>query len=355
MQSIRERLVEKLLNLGLSPNEAKAYIALLEKEAASPLEIASTANIPVSKIYFVLNELEKKGLIESQHSRPKIYRVANPERSLRTLAERYIKAEKEAISLIKKISSMGNQPKLATFWVIRGRRNIINRVKEMIDKTKYSLAIATTDNLIEKMVGNIRKAVERNVNISITILKTNDVLTRHIINAFRHDAVIKVREILVPSVFLCDDNFGIVYITESLYRGVKRRAETALLVEDPDFLPVFSEFFRLFIWYPSKLVSNLDIFLSKPRTYLVFFRAVEDARYLLSKGIQPYVILEGRLLSDEGKRTTLKGKVIDAYESLDKTVYNITVMTEDGEKYLAGGKRCIIEEFETEKITLYTT
>jgi len=48
----------------------------------------------------------------------------------------------------------------------------------------------------------------------------------------------------------------------------------------------------------------------------------------------------------------LEGTIVDAYESKDRTVYNMTLITDEGEKFLLGGRRCILEDIETEKITL---
>ena len=98
-------------------------------------------------------------------------------------------------------------------------------------------------------------------------------------------------------------------------------------------------------------MSYVDYF-SRPRTYLAFFRAVEDAEYLLSKNIPVRAYAEGWLLNGKKRRKILDGKVVSVYNSSDHSVYNITLETNKGERYVLGGKGCVIESFETEKITL---
>ncbi|HDN01666.1 MAG TPA: TrmB family transcriptional regulator [Candidatus Bathyarchaeota archaeon] len=356
MKELKERTIEKLMELGLSRNEAKAYIALIELGVSSPLDIAAASGIPVSKIYYVLSELEKKGIIEVHQSKPKLYRAIDLTRALDILIERYLEAKKDAMKLIEMLSARGRKANTKTLWIVRGRKNIINRIKYLIKNANESLIAASTDNILLLLAKNIRQAISRGVNVTLVSYKTRDEATNLIVKRFKQEAMLRIRYVIAPSVFIADDSIGIVYITRHLYRVPDKRIETALLVEDEEYLPIFSTYFRFFLWYPSKLVTPPEEFLSRPRTYRVYYRAVEDARYLLSIGIRLKAEVEGWLISgDKRKKVTLKGKVVNTYISSDKTIYNLTLVTNEGKKYLLGGKRCIIEDIETEKITLIPT
>src|SRR5436305_2900732 len=59
------QLVESLSELGLTPNQSRAYVALLEHGAATATEIALRARVPRPKIYDVLQSLERFGLCAS--------------------------------------------------------------------------------------------------------------------------------------------------------------------------------------------------------------------------------------------------------------------------------------------------
>ncbi|NVM02716.1 MAG: hypothetical protein HWN67_10290 [Candidatus Helarchaeota archaeon] len=56
----------------------KAYNAILYLGICEAKDICYKTHIPTSKIYNILEKLEKTGLIEIQQSRPKKYRVLNP-------------------------------------------------------------------------------------------------------------------------------------------------------------------------------------------------------------------------------------------------------------------------------------
>ena len=353
MRRVKEKLVERLVELGLTQNEAKAYAALIELGAAPPLDVAALSGIPVSKVYYVLSKLERRGIVEAQQGKPKLYRAVEPHRALNMLAEKYLRARRDAMRLARALAARGGKVDTRTIWIIRGRGSVVNRIKTFIRTAEHSLIVASTDEILTLLAKVILKAVDRDVNVSMIVYRTHDEATISLIDKFSHDAMVKVRDILAPSMFIADNEAGMAHITETLYRTTEKRAETALLIEDKEFLPIFTTYFQFFLWYPSRLVTPLEDFLSRPRTYCVYYRAVEDARFLLSKGIKLRARVEGwHVINGERERVMLEGTIVDAYESKDRTVYNMTLITDEGEKFLLGGRRCILEDIETEKITL---
>lgn len=353
MRRVKERLVERLMELGLTQNEAKAYVALIELGVAAPLDVAALSGIPVSKIYYVLSKLERKGIVEAQRGKPKLYRAIEPSRALNILTERYLRAKRDAMKLVRTLATRGRRVDTRAIWIIRGRGSVVNRIKTFIRSAEHSLMVASADEILTLLAKDLLNAANRDVNISMVVYRTRVKATKSLINRFRCYAMVKVRDILAPSMFIADNEAGMAYITETLYRVPEKRAETALLIEDKEFLPIFTAYFQFFLWYPSRLVTPLEDFLSRPRTYRVYYRAVEDARFLLSKGVKLRAQVEGwRIINSERERVVLEGTIVDAYESEDKTIYNMTLITDEGEKFLLGGKRCILEDVETVKITL---
>ena len=353
MENIKEKIIERLLKLGLTRNEAKAYVALLELEVASPLEIAEFTGIPASRVYFVLSSLSKKGFVESQRGRPKLYRAINPRIALRLLTEKYIKTQEEALNLINGLTFRSRMIETKTFWIIKGRKNIIERVRSLIMSSKIEIMLATKDKTIMvDLVRDIQKAIDKGLNVSMVAYKSSEQITKQVIEKFRKDTALRIRDMFAPSVFIFDNKIGLVYITESLRRGSTTKIETALLIENEEFLPISKSYYQLRIWYTSKPSMSYAHYFSRPRTYLTFFRAVEDAEYLLSKNIPVRAYVEGWLLNSKKRRKILAGKVVGVYNSSDHSVYNITLKTNEGKQYVLGGKGCVLEPFETDKITL---
>ena len=61
-------LQEYLQDIGLSDKESAVYIALLQFDYASPLELSRKINIKRATAYVVLKSLEKKGIGERNKS-----------------------------------------------------------------------------------------------------------------------------------------------------------------------------------------------------------------------------------------------------------------------------------------------
>ena len=79
MESITDtEIIESLKVLGLSSYEAIAYYHLNSMIEAKAVEISDKSNIPRTKIYSVLKDLEKKGYIETDFGHPNIYTAVNP-------------------------------------------------------------------------------------------------------------------------------------------------------------------------------------------------------------------------------------------------------------------------------------
>ncbi len=81
--------IEKYLQeIGLSDKESSVYLALLQVDNASVLDLAKKTKINRTTIYFVLESLQKKGLISEVQQGKKTYFAAEPPERLETYVER---------------------------------------------------------------------------------------------------------------------------------------------------------------------------------------------------------------------------------------------------------------------------
>lgn len=135
-----------LRRVGLTDYEANAYVILLEKGALTAKQISYGAQIPFSKVYQILNSLEKKGWIEVARKRPSKYFPKSPETALKTaknaLENEWLQIEKtlndELIPLYEKLKTREKYD----IWILRGPSNIIPKFKEMAKKCRQEMLIA---------------------------------------------------------------------------------------------------------------------------------------------------------------------------------------------------------------------
>jgi sugar-specific transcriptional regulator TrmB len=112
-----------LRDLGLSEYEARAYRSLLSTGATTAKELSRSSEVPMGRIYDVLNSLEQYSLVRSQAaSRPKKYVAVEPETALdrllddkkRELAEKADQYEEVVEELVDELDVA--QPVTGQFW-----------------------------------------------------------------------------------------------------------------------------------------------------------------------------------------------------------------------------------------------
>jgi sugar-specific transcriptional regulator TrmB len=72
--------VDRLVRLGLTLYEARAYVALVRRDASTPAEVARLAGVPRPRIYDVLDSLAGKGLAGDRPGRTAKFVATPPER-----------------------------------------------------------------------------------------------------------------------------------------------------------------------------------------------------------------------------------------------------------------------------------
>ena len=85
---------EVLVELGLSKNESKIYVSLLEQGSSTVTQVAGLSGIHRVNVYDSLKKLKMKGLIgEISHDGKKLYQAAPPEALRNIIKEKEIRLE----------------------------------------------------------------------------------------------------------------------------------------------------------------------------------------------------------------------------------------------------------------------
>jgi sugar-specific transcriptional regulator TrmB len=125
---------------------------LLDNPGSQASDASRVAEVPVSKIYEVLANLERKGWVESQQvSRPAKYYPKSPSTALQAVRirmERELKSNEEYLlqELMPRYSRKEIQEK-PEIWIIRGEYNILAKVQETIDRCKREILVVVPSAL----------------------------------------------------------------------------------------------------------------------------------------------------------------------------------------------------------------
>ncbi len=137
--------LEAIQDYGLTEYEAKAYLALVELEEGTAREVADVSRVPRTKIYGVIDDLHQKELVEVIPERPKRFLPQAFENYLDKHERRYkqrlkkLEEDRERFrEMLKPTDSPGVQGP-GQFRVIKGRKNVFNRMLEMIEDAEKSV------------------------------------------------------------------------------------------------------------------------------------------------------------------------------------------------------------------------
>jgi len=143
---IPRELDSQLRSLGLSPNEIKVYLLLLNVGSLTAKEISEYSQVPFSKIYIVLKSLEKKGWIESIYDRPVKYMAKSPTEAVKTALDNVERRIEEAAEYVSKtlqpIYEDRTLPVKPDVWIFHGEKNISMKIIDLMSKTKEELLLA---------------------------------------------------------------------------------------------------------------------------------------------------------------------------------------------------------------------
>lgn len=133
-------LVSDLQNLGMTEEEAKVYLTVLELNGSYVSAIAKRAKVNRVGCYYTLDNLVKKGLLTSfAKNKIKYYSAESPRVLVNLMEEKFERAQKLLPELMSLTSSLAYKPKIQYFEGLQGIKTIfeetLNAKEEIVGYT----------------------------------------------------------------------------------------------------------------------------------------------------------------------------------------------------------------------------
>jgi sugar-specific transcriptional regulator TrmB len=176
----RDRIVSRLKELELPTHEALTYVTLLTHPNITAGVLCKETGIPDSKIYYALDGLSKKGMLVVQRGNPNIYLPTPPKEAITNLENQLTESLheriKEADALVDMLTPIYENAEksegLEIAYIIRGQKNIINRMKALIETARKEITIfVACPEVLKALKESLIEAKERRrvkLNIAIT-------------------------------------------------------------------------------------------------------------------------------------------------------------------------------------------
>ena len=248
-EPVSDRARTALREIGLTEYESRAYLFLIGKGATTASKISENTDVPYSKIYEVLNSLDKKGWLETKSGRPKRYYPKPPAEALEATRLRIQNTmntwRRSVLDELQPLYDKREIREKPDVWILRGEFDTIAKLKDVIGNAEDELMIAIpplTKQLLVAVVPTLRSLSGTNMRVSLMITtdqkailealsKIGEVRVRD--NMFGGGIIADGREAILilgerkPSLIIWSDHLGLVKFAKDYFQHLWNTAQKA--------------------------------------------------------------------------------------------------------------------------------
>lgn len=151
--AVEERELGALRHLGLNEYESRIYLVLVRMGPIKAGEISFFGQVPRTKTYGAIRELERKGLLRVIPGKPELYAPSSPGEVLMPLVTRLNKEVEDTEELVRTLALTYESSKYvkrevpkgaSDFWEIEGRQAIFNKLNQIMNDASKSINYCTS-------------------------------------------------------------------------------------------------------------------------------------------------------------------------------------------------------------------
>jgi sugar-specific transcriptional regulator TrmB len=170
--SNQNQAVELLQRLGLKEYEAKSFVALTRRQEGTAKDISETSDVPRTRVYDAIRVLESKGLVETQHSNPQLFRAVSIDEAVNTLQSEYVERTESLRSALSGLDPADDERTTEAtheVWALSGGQGITSRTQQLIEGATDELILVIGHGSVftDQLAGQLRAARDRGVDIVV--------------------------------------------------------------------------------------------------------------------------------------------------------------------------------------------
>jgi sugar-specific transcriptional regulator TrmB len=212
------RVERAIREIGLTEYESLAYMALVESGELTAGDISSTTSIPYSKIYSVLDSLERKGWIEIKGGRPRLYYPKAPVEALRSERLRqestFEQLQEVIVAELQPVFERRKIKEKPEIWIVRGAVNIASSINEVVGRARRELMVALPlipQDLLQMVFPAFKSLQDRTVDIKLlTTRESSSFVEKYM----AHMATVKVRDEMFGGGIVADGRESLLFLSE---------------------------------------------------------------------------------------------------------------------------------------------
>lgn len=151
--ALEEREVTALRRLGLTEYESRIYLALIKLGPKKASEVSFFGQVPRTKAYGAIRELQRKGLLNIIPGNPELYAPSPPAEVLMPLMAKLNRDVKNSEDVVQGLALTYESsrflkreaPKeVSEFWQMEGRQNVLNKLTQVFSDARKSVNYSTS-------------------------------------------------------------------------------------------------------------------------------------------------------------------------------------------------------------------
>jgi HTH-type transcriptional regulator, sugar sensing transcriptional regulator len=157
--------IDKLVQIGFSEYEAKAYVALLRESPVSGYQLAKASGVPRSMIYEVLGKLTARGAALTMRKEGSTQYAPVPAGEFLAQLQR----EQDALigALEEELGGLDAVSDLEYVWNIEGHEHVMAKAGEMIDRARAQIYLSLLPATYPALREALQRAIGRGVRAVI--------------------------------------------------------------------------------------------------------------------------------------------------------------------------------------------
>jgi len=181
----KQDLLKKVkYHFGLNVYESKVWLALLNRNIASVGEIAEASGVPRSRVYDVLESLEKQGFAISKLGKPVKYIAVKPAVVLERLKSKILRETDSKVKVLSNLKETREFRDLVNLYsngiepvqphelsaAVRGRANIYGHIKDLVADAKKEVILVSNINELKRKSHFLKPIFEKLKSNNVRIL-----------------------------------------------------------------------------------------------------------------------------------------------------------------------------------------
>lgn len=165
--------VEQLERLGLSSYAAQTFVGLASLGTGTARDVSQVTEVPRTRVYDAIDELQSRGLVDVQQSSPKKFWSISADTASRTFRRELQRRTETLQGALAELEPTEHQSEQRGVWTVDGQQPVTQRAIEFFETADEEIVYMTVDALLtEDIVAGLREAADRGVSIELAGMST---------------------------------------------------------------------------------------------------------------------------------------------------------------------------------------